>query len=187
MFSVCKSQTENSVYICRTMEHNGMRPQDIPILLKVLLKEGEPWQYRDLSVALDISLSEISHSLKRSSLAGLYQEDRKKVARQSLFKFLQHGLRYVFPVHPGALVTGVKTGHSHPYYKEKFISGQELVWPYEGGDTRGQSIKPLYSGVPAAAQKDEVLYKLLASIDILRIGQSREIAAATSELEKYIL
>ncbi|PKK34853.1 hypothetical protein BWI96_20140 [Siphonobacter sp. SORGH_AS_0500] len=166
-----------------------MRPHDIAILLKIVLlsNENKPWQYRDLSVALDISLSEISQSLRRSAFSGLYQEDRKKVFRQRLYEFLQFGLPYTFPVNPGSLVTGIKTAHSHPYFREKLISSQELVWPYEDGDTRGQAIKPLYPGVPAAIQKDEIFYKMLASIDILRVGQAREILIAKEELEKSIL
>lgn len=177
------------MYLYRMNHHNGIRPHDVAILLKIVLlsKEDKPWQYRDLSVALDISLSEISQSLKRSSFSGLYQEKRKKVARQRLYEFLQFGLPYTFPVSPGPVVIGIKTAHSHPYFKEKLISNQDLVWPYEDGDTRGQAIKPLYAGAPTAIQRDEVLYKLLAAIDILRVGQAREHLMAKEELEKYIL
>ncbi len=73
------------------------------------------------------------------------------------------------------------------YFKDKLISNQDLVWPYEEGDTRGQAIKPLYAGVPTAIQQDEVFYKLLAAIDMLRVGQIREHFMAKEELEKYIL
>jgi predicted transcriptional regulator len=68
--------------------HNGMKPQDIILLLKILtIKEN--WQYRDLSTSLFISISEISESLNRSFLAGLIDESKKRVFRQSLMEFIE--------------------------------------------------------------------------------------------------
>ena len=52
---------------------------------------------------------------------------------------------------------------------------------------RGLAITPLYKGLPKACQKDEQLYKLLASIDILRVGKVRERELALKELTKEIL
>ena len=76
--------------------HNGMRSQDIVILLKILTINKE-WQYRDLSSGLFMSLSEVSESLNRSFLAGLIDVNRKRIFRQSLMEFIEHGLHYVFP------------------------------------------------------------------------------------------
>ena len=67
--------------------HNGMRSQDIVILLKILTINKD-WQYRDLSSTLFMSLSEVSESLNRSFLAGLIDESRKRVFRQSLLEFI---------------------------------------------------------------------------------------------------
>ncbi|MFN5428689.1 MAG: hypothetical protein ACK5BO_11690, partial [Bacteroidota bacterium] len=63
--------------------HNGMRPQDIVILLKIITVDNIKWQYRDLASSLSISISEISESLSRSHLAGLVDESRRIVHRQS--------------------------------------------------------------------------------------------------------
>ncbi len=57
----------------------------------------------------------------------------------------------------------------------------------EEGEIRGQAIEPLHQNVPKAARKDELLYKLLASIDILRVGNVREQKKAIDELKKAIL
>src|SRR5262245_9098647 len=100
--------------------HNGMRPQDIVILLKVLSTNKSNWQYRDLSTDLFISVSEISESLHRSHIAGLIDERLRRVYRQSLMEFIEHGLHYVFPVLPGTLVTGMPTAHSYPFFKTHF-------------------------------------------------------------------
>ena len=134
-----------------------------------------------------MSISEVSHSLNRSALAGLFQPDRRKVSRQKLFEFLQYGLHVVFPVLPGSIATGILTAHSHPVYQEQFLAEDIYVWPDLNGSHRGQSILPLYKGVTIAAQNDEDLYKLLAGIDILRIGRPREINAALNLIKDYLL
>jgi predicted transcriptional regulator len=167
--------------------HNGMRPQDVVILLKILTIDTPDWQYRDLAQSLSISISEISESLNRSHLAGLIDVSRKKVFRQSLTEFIQYGLHYVFPQAPGTMVTGIATAHSHPFYKKKIISEINFVWPDEDGDIRGLAIQPLYKSVTKAVKKDEALYKLLASVDIIRVGKTRETKLAIEELKKFIL
>jgi len=46
---------------------------------------------------MSLSASEISESLNRSQIVGLIDGKKKKVSRQSMMEFLEHGLRYVFP------------------------------------------------------------------------------------------
>lgn len=167
--------------------HNGMRPQDIVVLLKIMALGEKEWQYRDLASQLYISISEISESLNRSAIAGLYDSHSKKIRRNALLEFIQYGLPYVFPQIPGAIVTGISTAHSHPFYKKQFISDENRVWPYPEGNSRGQAIEPLHKGVPRAVQEDELLYLLLASVDILRVGKIRERIVAVKELQKYLL
>ncbi|MEZ2441759.1 hypothetical protein AB6805_08550 [Chitinophaga sp. RCC_12] len=166
--------------------HNGMRPQDVVILLKILTMQDN-WQYRDLSNALSISISEISESLNRSCIAGLIDEPRRKVFRISLMEFIQYGLHYVFPQIPGQVVTGTPTAHSHPFYKNHFASESNYVWPDDQGSMRGMLIEPLHKGVVKAVKEDAQLYKALASIDIIRVGKSREKKLAIEELKKIIL
>jgi len=178
---------EQYCYICFMRNHNGMRPLDIVVLMKLIALKDNPWQYRDLSASLFISISEISASLNRSRIAGLVDSGRKKVRRSSLMEFIQYGLQYVFPQLPGPIVNGIETAHSHPFYKQYFSSDLPFVWPEVNGKARGQSIEPLHKGVVKAVQEDKDLYKLLASIDILRVGKVREKNKAIDELKKYIL
>ena len=166
--------------------HNGMRPQDVVILLKILTLQKADWQYRDLSASLFISISEVSESLNRSQLAGLIDDSRKKVYRQNLMEFIEHGLHYVFPQIPGSMVTGIATAHSHPFYRPLFIGEVNYVWECENGDMRGLAIEPLYKSVVKAVKQDEALYKILASIDIIRVGKTRELKVALQELRKII-
>lgn len=167
--------------------HNGMRPQDIVILLKILTIQKENWQLRDLAFELDLSVSEISESLIRSHIAGLIDESRRKVYRKSLWEFLEHGIHYVFPQQPGTMVTGIPTAHSFKYFKEKIVSNLDYVWPDENGKIRGLSIKPLYKGVTKAVLNDQTLHMLLAAIDIIRVGKVRELNMALQVLSKNIL
>mgnify|MGYP006268975753 CR=1 FL=1 len=164
-----------------------MRPQDIVILLKIITIHPKQWQYRDLAADLSISISEISDSLHRSHIAGLIDETRRRVHRQSLMEFIEHGLHYVFPQIPGTLVTGMPTGHSHDFFKKQFESDIIYVWPDDNGSIRGLSISPLHKSVTQAIRKDQLLYKLLACIDVIRIGNIREIKVALKELKKEIL
>lgn len=167
--------------------HNGMRPQDVIILLKILTIPDPDWKYRELSSSLFISISEISESLHRSHIAGLIDVDKRKVHRLSLMEFIRYGLPYVFPEVPGTMVTGIPTAHSYPFYSRQFQSDINYVWPDDGGNVRGLSIQPLYKSVVKAVKQDELLYKLLASIDIIRVGRIREFKIAIEELRKTIL
>ncbi|HOA37199.1 MAG TPA: hypothetical protein PLQ65_03595 [Flavihumibacter sp.] len=166
-----------------------MRPQDIVILLKIIVKGALPWQNKDLAAELFISPSEISESLYRSSLAGLIDSDqRKKVYRQSMMEFLEHGLHYVFPTQPGTIANGVYTAHSHPFMQQQFkVEALHYVWPEAQGNVRGLSIEPLYKEQVKAALRDEKLYLMLALLDVIRVGRVRECKVAIDELKKLIL
>jgi len=167
--------------------HNGMRPQDVVVLLKIINKGKDDWQYRDLAGELYLSISEISESLYRSQLAGLVDESRRRVFRQSLMQFIENGLQFVFPQKPGTIVTGIPTAHSYGIFKNKIVSDLNYVWPEENGQMRGLSIIPLYKGVTKAVLIDEELYKSLAAIDIIRVGKTRELKIAIDELKRTIL
>ena len=104
--------------------------------------------------------------------------------KSALMEFIQYGLRYVFPQQPGAVVRGVPTAHSAPPLMDLIQSQEAYVWPYSKGEVRGHSIAPLYSSTPEAALKDEKLYELLALVDAVRMGRSRERELALIELKK---
>ncbi len=163
-----------------------MSPQDIVILLKIVSYDKEPWFQKPLAEALGISQSEISKSLNRSKYAGLLAPNGKTVMRMALLEFLQFGLRYVFPIKPGAMMRGVPTSHSASPLKNEIQSSEAYVWPYGKGSVRGHSILPLYPSVPEAALNDKKLHELLALVDALRVGRAREKELAIKELKKRL-
>lgn len=167
-------------------KHSGMRPQDVVILLKIAAKGDKPWLMKDLSIELEISASEVSESLNRSMLAGLISADKQTLMKLALLDFLGHGLKYVYPQRPGAMVRGMVTAHSAEPLNKIIQSQEAYVWPFGLGKIRGQAIEPLHPSVPKACLKDNLLHELLALTDALRVGKIREQKLAMAELEKRI-
>jgi hypothetical protein len=168
-------------------KHNGMRPQDIVILLKIVALKHNNWKNSDLAYSLQISPSEITEALNRCKIAGLIDAKKRNININSFKEFLIYGLKYVFPAGPGAIVRGIPTAHSAYPVSEHISSGGDVyVWPYAKGNQRGQAIEPLYKTLPATVQEDKLFYELLAITDTIRVGRAREIKIAIEELEKRL-
>lgn len=167
--------------------HNGMRPQDVVVLLKIISLGDLPWRYTDLSKSLYISQSEIAEALNRSALARLVDGSKRKVFRASFMEFLTYGVKYVFPAQPGATIRGIPTAHSASPLKEAIEFEEDVyVWSSTEGSVRGQAIEPLYPKVILAAEKDPKLYELLALLDAIRVGRAREYRLAVEMLNTRI-
>ena len=180
-FAIRKSQ----IHVLMTKKHNGMRPQDVVILLKKLTTSGKCLMNKDIAASLLISPSEVSDAMERCRIAGLVDNQKSVVNTLALQDFLVSGLRYVFPVQPGAIVRGMPTAVSASPIKEQISVGNEnFVWPYKNGTMRGQAILPLYATVPEAASNDDELYRLLVVAETLRMGRTRERTIAIEELRK---
>jgi len=168
-------------------KHNGMRPQDIVVLIKIIALQRDDWRNIDIANALHISPSEVSEALNRCRIARLIDNKKRHVFKNALNEFLIYGLKYVFPTEPGAIVRGVPTAHSASPIKELISSDTDIyVWPYSKGEARGQAIEPLYPTLPEVAQGDQLFYELMAIVDTFRVGRVREINIAVDELEKRL-
>lgn len=153
-------------------KHNGMRPLDIVVLLKISSKKMTSWYMKDLANELEISASEISESINRSVFSGLLNEDKKTIKKQEFINFIEYGLPFVFPTEPGNRVKGMGTAHSAiPLYNRMNGIGQ-FVWKFGRGNLEGQSLKPLHPNVPNACMKDDQLYEYIALVDVIRMGNS---------------
>lgn len=168
-------------------KHNGMRPHDVLILLKIASLGKKTFYLKDIGHALSISSSEVTESVNRSVLGGLLAEDKKTLMRMALYEFLVYGISHVFPQKPGAMVPGLPTAHSAPPLAKEFKSDEKYVWPDPKGIIRGQEIEPFHPGQVNAAKEDQKLYELLSLTDALRVGKLREKKMATQELKKRIL
>jgi DNA-binding Lrp family transcriptional regulator len=164
-----------------------MNPQDIVILLAIIASGDLRWKQSTLAEQLQISQSEISKSLKRTINANLLDNTGKNVNRLALFEFLVHGIRYVFPQHPGAIVRGIPTAHTAAPLNSIIQSNDLFVWPSAKGTIKGQSIQPLYPSILKNITQYPLLYEMLTLIDAIRVGKAREKDIAANELKKRIL
>jgi len=102
-------------------------------------------------------------------------------------EFLIHGIAYTFAIEPGKISRGIATAHSAPPLNKKIISEKDIyVWPYLKGNLRGQSIEPLMKHVPEIVQHDKSLYEILALIDAIRVGRTREKEIAAKLLQEKL-
>lgn len=153
----------------------------------------ESYSVRALQASLGISKTEVGAALKRCLEIGLLRLDPRsqflQVNSKALLGFIEHGLRYVFPVKPAEVVRGIPTSFSAPVLQDKLMSGGDLiyVWPDAYGTRKGQSITPLFKTVPGAVKKDPRLYEYLALIDAVRLGNAREANLANQILREKIL
>lgn len=153
----------------------------------------DSYSVRALQASLGISKTEIASALKRCQQIGLLRVDPStqlpRVNSKALLGFIEHGLRYVFPVKPAEIVRGIPTSFSAPVLQDKLMSGGDLihVWPDAYGNRKGQSVTPLFKTVPGAVKKDPCLYEYLALIDAIRLGNAREARLANEILREKVL
>lgn len=165
-------------------KHAGMRPQDIPVLVKVFLAQGKHMLKQDIARELFISASEITESLNRSRISRLLDDRKERVMTQGFLEFLFFGLPYVFPQQLSAMERGIAAAHSHPEIRKHFIHDTPSVWPDAEGKVIGVSIEPFYRNQTKAVHQDQHLYFILSLIEMLRGGRPREVSYARERLQK---
>ncbi len=170
-----------------TIQHNGMRPQDVIVLLKIISLNDPAFRLVDFAQSIGVSLSEVSDSISRSVFAHLIAPNKKTPMKNAIYEFLVHGLPYVFPVRPGALVIGMPTAYSAPPLSDTFGNDNPVVWATSDGEVKGQEIPTFHPKQAFAAKEDNKLYELLALTDALRIGKAREKRMAEADLKKRLL
>jgi len=165
-----------------------LKPQDIVILLKLVIKGDEIWSYASPADELFMSASDIHAGIQRAVAARLMDMQRRKPIKKSLEEFLIHGLKYAYPPQRGSLTRGIPTSYAAPPLKNFIVNSNDPppVWPDPDGETRGYELAPLYRSVPKAASKDKRLYELLALMDAIRDGRARERELAIQEIKKRI-
>lgn len=168
-------------------KHNGMRPHDVIILLKMITLKERKWTFVEIASALQISKSEVSFAMERNAVAGLVNADKTRVNKLALRDFLIYGLKYVFPPQIGGSARGIATAYSAPPINQYITEGKEyFVWKYYKGTKRGNSIVPLYDKIPTIVENQPELYEFLTIVDTLRVGKAREMEIAVRELDKKL-
>lgn len=154
-----------------------LRALDIASLLYLRVRPADP--YSAMAERLGISKSTAHGSVQRLVKNRLAYESRRSmalVADGPALDFLCYGVPYAFAPETVPDARGVPTGLRA---FESGLSGSmsaalALVWPSKLADARGVGVAPL---VPAASElpnRDRPLYRLLALVDALRLGDARE-------------
>lgn len=166
-----------------------LKPQDLYVLLAVLSRGDDAFNYLDLATQTGLAISAVHAALKRAATARLviFQERKPQILKPQFLEFLLYGAKYAFPPLWGSLTRGVPTAYAAAPLNGIIAPSADPVpvWPHAKGSVRGLSLAPLYPSVPDAALRDEKLYALLSLFDALRAGQARERNAAQGLLEDY--
>lgn len=161
-----------------------LSPGDVPFALRLVAHPGEP--YESLASALSTSTSSAHRAVARLEQAGLLIPGERRVNREALKEFLTHGVRYAFPAVRGPDTRGVPTAWSAPALEDALPRGPVIVWPSADGAVRGESLTPLSDRVPDVASRDPWLHEMLALIDAIRLGQTRDRRIAAELLEERL-
>lgn len=167
-----------------------LKPQDLVVALKLCSYGSTRPSFVQIASDLAMSPSEVHGALKRAQKAHLLHGpemlDRPNVT--SLEEFLIHGVKYVFPAERGGPSRGMPTSYATEPLNQLIAPGNEPipVWPYPRGKARGIALAPLYRTVPIAARRDPLLYQLLAIVDAIRDGRTRERTLAEEQLKKLL-
>jgi hypothetical protein len=161
-----------------------LKPQDIVVLLKLVVIGDSRWSYNSLANELAMSPAEVHAGIKRCIAAKLFDQHRKVPIKSALQEFLAHGIKYAFPPDRGTLVRGIPTGFAAPPLNQRIAQSSDNppVWPDPEGKVKGYSFSPLYKSVPKAVADDQALYEMLALVDAIRDGRARERELAVKEL-----
>jgi hypothetical protein len=156
-----------------------LKSQDLLVLFKRIANPEQSWTYAALGGILGLSASQVHRSVQRATDAGLAASKGRgdwEVIPEALTEFAVHGVRYAFPAKIGVIRRGIPTSFGTSPLSEQISAapGEAPIWPYAEGEVRGPSLTPLHEYVPEAALADRALYELLALLDAIRTGRSRE-------------
>ena len=160
---------------------------DVYVLLKVAGMHGkECWLQSGLASEIGVSPSVVNRALKKGEELKLYYPSRKRINARALEEALVHGARYFLAPKKGGEVRGTPTAWAAPPLSGEISSAETLpyVWPDSAGEVRGLSVEPLHPSASKAARRDPSFYELLALVDALRLGGTRERSLAEKELHR---
>lgn len=156
---------------------SNLRPFDIPVLLYVCIHPGE--SYGRMAAVLGLSKSTAHGSVVRLQRSGLVhaamEGKRLEASFAAAMDLLLKGVPYVFPAETVPKARGVLTGLAAAGdANAELVDAEIMVWPSRLGETVGVGVRPLIASAPDIAMRDRDVYRLLALVDALRVGNIRE-------------
>lgn len=162
----------------------GLYPQDVLILLLMILEDTGPVYQKDIARRLHLSPAAVSYAVKRLKGIGLLSQDQNKIMVQSFLDFVFYAIHLVFPAQVGSEARGILTAHEVHAPQNQTV--KKYVWRSDRGNHLGQQVSPLYESVPLFVLDEPKMYQALACIDAIRIGNSREKKLAYRQLETLL-
>lgn len=166
------------------IKQKTLRPGDIVVALQLALTPETPLV--NLAESTKRSVGEVHNAIARLRTSGLVDPEARRIEREPLVQFIRWGVPYAFPPAMGGTTVGIATAVILNGPEATEPAHSEFVWPALGGTSRGESLVPLHPRVPELAKQNPRLRALLALVDLIRIGGTRERAAAVAELERVL-
>lgn len=161
-----------------------MQLQPVDIAIACFLGKTPGATYASIADALGVSVSTAHKGADRLVRSGLLQDVGRRVNRNALLEFIEHGVRYAFPSEIGERRRrGVPTAHAGPDLAGQIVAEVPLVRPDEKSDVVGRTIEPLYDKAPALRNGCPDVYAMLADVDAVRVGRVRERLLAMQALK----
>lgn len=170
----------------------NLESQDILVLLKIVAQGDANWIYSRLAKELCMKSSEIHAAMNRAYNAGLMMEKYETIMPDAkrLEEFIIYGIKYAFAAVRGEECFGMPTSYAAKPLSDQGMHGKFAfdnthppVWPDKNSKIIGIAFSPLYATAPDAARLDANLYELLALVDAIRGGRTRERNFAIKELK----
>lgn len=160
---------------------------DIASLLYLHLHPADP--YSAMAERLGISKSTAHGSVQRLIKNRLVHRSARAmgtVAQGPALDFLSYGVPYAFAPNIVPVARGVVTGLRalDGGGMNSFAGASALVWPSKLDDQMGVGIEPLVPAAPDIVHRDPPLYRMLAIVDALRVGDAREREVAREALQR---
>ena len=168
------------------VDGHSLTSADLLVALKLAPSSESSPSVRELGAALGLSKSAVANAQRRLRDLGLLKEAKEggsRVNKLALRDCLEHAVRWIAPATVGDFELGLPTAHTADVLSSKLTGDADpVVMPLLHGPMRGRAITPLHRLAPQAAARDPKLHRLLALVDVFRVGRARDRQVAAIEL-----
>jgi len=167
----------------KSLRQPVLRPTDVVVALQLTLSPR--LLLREVAESTLVSIAEVHGAIRRLETAALVAPGERRAPPDVLLPFLRYGAPHAFPPIVGPETVGVRTAYLvEPAPTEVGEGRAEYVWPSPDGSWRGPSLVPLHPRAAGIAEHNPSLARLLALVDVLRVGSTQDRHAAEEELRR---
>ena len=113
-----------------------------------MVTDNEWLTQKEIADSIMLSQAEVSHALKTLDSVGLINLEQKKLNKIAIAEFIEHAIKYFYPIEKKGMERGIAIGPSYSYFKSKVQSEDyNYVWPDFEGETKGVIVVPLLSNL----------------------------------------